>query len=310
MNFHNLDINLLLVLDALLKERNVTLAAQKLSVSQPTVSFSLKKLREAFGDELFVRTASGMQPTPVAEGLADPLTRMFDILKTEILSRQEFDPAASARTFVINTTDIGEIFFLPPILHRLRAYAPHAVVQCVCLPQHEAAQAMSSGAVDITIGYIPELKGSSIFVQRLFEHPFTCLVREGHPGIPGPITLAQYRTAEHIALVGEGHDQKRFETMIGKAEIARRVTFRSPHFSTIPFIVRDTDLIATIPKVIPYLFAEIKGLRVMPVPFALPPIPIKQYWHQKANADPAHAWLRQNIADLFLNKDPTTSMAV
>ncbi|HEU0223756.1 MAG TPA: LysR family transcriptional regulator, partial [Paracoccaceae bacterium] len=155
MNFREIDLNLLLVLDALLKERNVTAVARRLAISQPTVSFSLKKLREIFADELFVRTASGMQPTPLALELGAPLRRMLDILEGEILSPAEFDPATSSRSFIVNTTDIGEMVFLPPILQRLRAFAPKASVECICLEPRELARAMNEGEIDLAIGYLP-----------------------------------------------------------------------------------------------------------------------------------------------------------
>lgn len=310
MDFRRIDLNLLLVLDALLKDRSLTSVARRLSISQPTVSYSLKKLREFFGDELFVRTASGMQPTPKSLELSAPLGRMIAILGGEILNPPQFDPSTSSRSFVINTTDIGEMVFMPPILKRLREFAPKASVECVCLEPRELGHAMGEGGIDLAIGYMPELTGSGIRVQSLFEHPFVCLMRDGHPKIRGEMTLKQYSAAQHIALVGEGHSQKKFETMIRKSGIFRQVAFRSQHFMNIPFIVRDSDLIATVPKVIAVAFAQLPGLRALWPPFAIPPIPIKQYWHHKVGNDPAQIWLRKTMSALFLNNDPTKDFKI
>jgi DNA-binding transcriptional LysR family regulator len=310
MNFREIDLNLLLVMEAMLKEHNVTSVARKLSISQPTVSLSLKKLREIFSDELFVRTAAGMQPTPKAMELGDPLRRMIDILNSEILNPPVFDPANSNRRFIINTTDIGEMVFMPPILKRLREFAPRASVECVCLGPNELARAMSEGEIDLAIGYLPELGGGSFYVQSLFEHPFVCLVRDVHPNFHGGITLKQYRDAQHIALVGEGHSQKKFETMIRKSGIDRQIAFRSQHFMNIPFIVRDSDLVATVPKVIAVAFVHLSGLQALWPPFPVPAIPIKQYWHQRMNNDAAQIWLRKTVSELFLNRDPTTDFKI
>lgn len=305
MNYRGFDLNLLMVLDALLKERNATLVGQKLGVSQPTVSCALKKLREAFGDALFVRTAAGMVPTAKALDLADPVARVIAILQSEIFNAQDFDPATSHRTFVINTTDIGEMVFLPPLLKRLGTFAPYAKVECVCLEPDELAVAMNAGRIDLAIGYLPELDGGGIFVQSLFEHPFVCLARADHPHIGASLTLEQYKDAHHIELVGSGHSQQKFEAIIKKQGVARQIAFRSQHFMNIPFLVRDSDLIATVPKVIATAFAQVPGLKALRPPFDIPPIPIKQYWHQVNKNDFAQIWLRKTISDLFLGNDPT-----
>jgi DNA-binding transcriptional LysR family regulator len=310
MNFRDVDLNLLLVMDSMLSERNVTAVARRLNISQPTVSTSLKKLREIFGDELFVRTAAGMQPTQRAVEIGKPLERVIHILKSEILGAPEFDPATSTRTFTINTTDIGEMVFIPPIITRLREFAPRASVDCVCLDPAEIVQAMATGKVDLAIGYLPELTSSSVFVQSLFEHPFVCLLREHHPILSEKLTVETYRDAQHIALVGDGHGQKKFETMIAKSGIERHIAFRSQHFMNIPFIVRDSDLVATVPKVIAVAFAHLPGIRAALPPFDIPPIPIKQYWHQKMNNDPSQTWLRRTMSDIFQGKDPTSTFRI
>ncbi|MBR0824033.1 LysR family transcriptional regulator [Bradyrhizobium manausense] len=305
VDLRNLDLNVLLVLDGLLRDNNLSSVARKLSISQPTASYSLRKLRDIFDDELFVRTGGRMQPTAKAHALRAPLGRVIDILRNELLNQPAFDPASSRRVFVINTTDIGEMVFLPSILRLLREFAPHASVKCVCLEPLELNEAMNDGKVDLAIGYLPELTGGAIRVQSFFDHPFVCLVRDDHPTIGKKLTLRQYAEARHIGLVGEGHSQKKFETMIKKAGIGRNIAFRSQHFMNIPFIVRDSDLVATVPKVIAVAFENLPGLRALWPPFAIPRIPIKQYWHQKVANDPAQIWLRKTTGKLFLNNDPT-----
>lgn len=305
MNYREIDLNLLLVLDAMMKEQSVTAVSRKLSISQPTVSFSLKKLRETLADELFVRTGSGMQPTPRALALAGPIDQIIRIVQDEILHPPAFDPSLSDRRFVINATDIGEMVFLPPLLKALREFAPHASIESVCLDPHDLSQALCDGAVDLAIGYMPELTGSGLYTQLLFEHPFVCLASDAHPLLKNGITLEQYAGAKHISLVGEGHSQRKFEAMIEASGIKRRIVLRSQNFMNIPFIVRDSDLLATVPKVIAAAFAHMQGLAAFWPPFELPAVPIRQYWHQRMHNDAAQVWLRQTVSNLFLSNDPT-----
>jgi DNA-binding transcriptional LysR family regulator len=309
-DLRSVDLNLLLVLDELLRQRSLTVVAQRLAISQPSVSYSLRRLRDMFADELFVRAGGRMQPTAKALALSGPLGRIMAVVHAEILNPPDFDPRTSRRAFVINTTDIGEMVFMPPILSGLREFAPNATVDCVCLEPRDLGAAMSEGKIDLAIGYLPELSGGGIRVQSFFQHPFVCLVRQRHPNIGKVMTLRQYSEAQHIALVGEGHSQKKFETMIKKSGINRNIAFRSQHFMNIPFIVRDSDLVATVPKVIAVAFSHLPGLRSLWPPFSIPAIPIKQYWHQNVANDPAQIWLRRTTSKLFLNNDPTRDIRI
>lgn len=304
----NLDLPQLVVFDALVKLGSVTAVAQSLNLTQPNVSYALKKLRAAFDDELFVRSPKGMRPTAKAQELIEPISRLLAILYEEVLKPSSFSPTQSRRTFVINTTDIGEIVFLPPLLRRIREASPHISVECVCLETPALVQAMRDGDVDMALGYLPDLTSKEIYTQSLFRHPFVCMVREGHPALREGLSIESYAESEHIALVGEGHGQRKFENWIAKAGIHRHIGLRSRHFMHIPFIVRDTDLIATVPKVIAVSFMATTGLRAIQPPFNIPAIQLKQYWSERQHRDPAHVWLRHIVAELFVNKDPTVGI--
>lgn len=306
MKLRDVDINLLLVLDALLKDRNAKLSAERLGVSQPTISQALAKLRIVFDDPLFLRLRHGLEPTFLALSLAEPLERMLNILQHDILRPQEFNPKSSDRTFVINTTDIGEMVFVPPLLAALRTYAPRASIQSVSLSARELCEALSSGEVDLAIGYMPDLAGAGIMVQRLFLHPFVCLYSSANMALDAGLTREAFIAADHVALVGVGHDQEKFESVVTRSAPGRRIAFRSQHFMNIPFIIRDSRLVATVPKVIAVAFADLKGLKAALCPIPMPPIPISQYWHNKAMNDAGLKWLRKTIAGLYLNNDPTS----
>jgi DNA-binding transcriptional LysR family regulator len=183
MNYREIDLNLLLILDAMYDAGSTTLVAERLKVSQPTVSFSLGKLRDVFGDELFVRHGSSMQPTPLAQSIRDPVRRVIETVRFDILRERVFDPASAERTFSLSASDIGELVFLPLLLERLGTSAPRLNLRSLAMPPAELREAMTTGGVDLAIGYFPDLTGAGFFQQRLFEHAFTCLVRADHPTI-------------------------------------------------------------------------------------------------------------------------------
>lgn len=308
LNISRLDLNLLVVFDSMMKTRSVTAVSEALEMSQPNVSRSLKKLREFFNDELFIRAARGMQPTERALALQQPIERMIDIVRSDILDSQQFDLKSSERSFVINMTDLGELSFLPKLLKHCRQVAPKASIECVCLDSQVLLDALRDGKVDLAMGFFPELTAQTIHVQTLVKHPFICLAREGHPLTPSGLTSADYSRADHISLVGDGHAQRRFEERIARSGIERRIKLRTRNMMSIPFLVRDSDLIATVPKMLAYVCAEVGGFQVFRPPFKIDPIPISQYWTDRQHNDPAHIWLRRTIADLLQDQDPTKNV--
>src|SRR5260370_24198944 len=176
-----LDLNLLLILDGLSGERSVTAVAGRLRISQPTVSFSLNKLRDFFQDELFVRHGTKMQATPFVETIHEPVRRIIETINQEILRDHDFDPLMSQRTFCVSTSDIGEMVFLPDMLKALRGAAPRTSVRCLAMPPVELQAAMANGLVDIPLGYFPDLIRACFYQQKSFRHQFTYLDAPRHP---------------------------------------------------------------------------------------------------------------------------------
>jgi DNA-binding transcriptional LysR family regulator len=307
-NIKGLELNSLIVFEAIMKKLSVTGAADELGVNQPNVSYALKRLREAFGDELFIRTSRGLQPTAKAIELMDPIARMIGILRNEVLTPPPFDPEKTTRNFVINSTDLGEITFIPSILKYFREWSSRLSLESVCLAPQELMDAMREGKVDLAIGYYPEMNARTVYSQELDKHPMVCLARTGHPYTANGLTLDAYSRAEHVGLVGEGHSQRRLEERIADSGINRRVAFRSQNFTSIPYIVRDTDLIATVPKMLAVAFSETSGLQVFRPPFPIEDIPIKQYWTDRQRNDPGQVWLRRVIAEMFMRKDPSAEV--
>jgi DNA-binding transcriptional LysR family regulator len=305
MDYRRFDLNLLVVLDALLEERGVHATARRLGMSQPNVSFALSKLRVQMGDQLLARDGSGMRPTALGEALREPLRRVLEAIEHEILASRHFDPTIATRRFVLSTSDIGELVFLPRLIQALKREAPNITMECLSLSPTDLAQSMGDGRVDLALGYFPDLNNGPFMTQKLFDHPFTCILREGHPALDTPWTAQAFLALGHIVVSQSGRSQELFEADLHKRGHKRRIALQSPHFMSVPLLVAGSDLISTVPKAVGATFARMAPLRLIEPPFPTPLINIQQYWHRRVQDDPGVVWLRQMIARLFLGQDPS-----
>jgi DNA-binding transcriptional LysR family regulator len=294
------DLNLLRVVVALYDAGSVGRAAQTLGMSQPAMSAALARLRKAFGEPLFVRTARGMSPTARAHALAAGAREVLARIADDVLSEASFDPATTSATFTIAMSDVGEMVFLPKILESLQREAPHAVVRSVSLPPARLEQALESGEADLAVGYFPDLKSSAFFQQRLFTHRFVCLLRTDHPIRGRRLTLEQFLSLGHAVVRAEGRSQEIFEKYLERKKIARRIVLLTPHFMSIPTIIGKTDLVVTLPHAIGLFFSQAgANIKVMEPPLPIPRIELRQHWHRNAHHDPKNKWLRRLVAGLF-----------
>lgn len=298
MELHEIDLNLLVVFDRLLKERRVSRVAEQLGVSQPAVSNALAKLRRALGDELFLRTPRGMAPTPFAERLAGPVTVALATIRDGLSQRASFDPATAARTFTVGMTDIGEICFLPSLLERLRRDAPHVAISTVRNAAVDLREELESGKVDLAIGLLPQLR-TGFFQRRLFSQRYVCLMRRGHRLARRRPTLADYLAAEHLKVVSAGTGHGRIDALLERYEAPRTVRMTVPHFVSVGHLLQESDLVATVPERLAERLAGPFGLVHVPHPAPLPEVPINVFWHAKYQREPANRWLRGLILELF-----------
>jgi DNA-binding transcriptional LysR family regulator len=302
VNLREVDLNLLVVFDALLRTRSVTRAAQTLGMSQPATSFALSKLRKMLGDPLFVRTASGICPTPFAERLATPLDEILDRIRFDLLHQQDFDPATAQRSLTLAMHDIGELAFLPPIMERVAATAPGIEIRTVNLPVPEIEPALRAGEVDLVVGYFPGLQSAALFQQRLFAHSFVCLVRRDHPEIGETMTRQQFAEGRHAVVHSDDNLDDMLEAELREIGLARRVVLRLQHYLALPAVVSRSDVIVTVPYAIGVSLARMGDLKLVPTPFPARPRVVRQHWHSRFKHDPANRWIRGIVADLFLEK--------
>ena len=292
MNIEGADLNLLKVFLAIHAEGSVSRAAERLGVSQPTVSHALASLRETYRDPLFLRRAGGVTPTPRANRLAVAVRQALDLLDAAAGEGGGYDPSRSERTFRLYLTDIGETVFLPPLMAALAKEAPRVRIEAYQIDLADLAPALDSGRLDLALGYIPSLD-----VQRtvLWRERYVIVMRRGHPLAklrPTASALAKLEYAlvrAHPATTRALHD-------LGLAD---RIRLSIPHFMVLPRILAETDLAVVMP---PRLYAEFErmGRYAMWRPRAgMPWLDVSVHWAARFAADPGLAWLRGRIVQLF-----------
>lgn len=302
MDLRDIDLNLLVVFNQLLLDRSVSTAADKLGLTQPAVSNALKRLRAVLKDELFLRTSRGMEPTPYALHLAEPVIYALNALQAALTTRDSFDPKTSTRNFQLAMTDIGEMYFMPPLMVALSKMAPHVRVSTVRPNSGNLKEDMESSTVDLALGLLPNLQ-TGFFQRRLFHHQYVCVFRQGHPVAQSPMTLAQFTQLDHVGVVSANTGHGEVDGFLERAGIKRKVRLVVPHFIAVGHILQTTDLIATLPERFAQRCEAPFGLVSSPHPARIPDIAINLFWHAKFNRDPASLWMRQLLVELFADSD-------
>ncbi|HEY0709500.1 MAG TPA: LysR family transcriptional regulator [Polyangia bacterium] len=290
----SVDLNLLVVLSALLNERHVTRAARRLGLTQSAASHALARLREIFKDPLLVRRGRRLDPTPRALALLPQLERGLAELKGTIQGEPAFEPQTTQRSFVIGTTDYGQAILAEPLLRRLRREAPGVDLVMNAFPN--VIEMMDAGTMDLALGP-PTALPSGFSSQKLFSDGFMCVVRQGHPQIRGPrITLAQYLSLSHLLVAPGGSPGSLVDAELARRGRSRRVALTVTNFLVAPVVVASSDLISTGPVRLLQNLLRPYGLRGLPTPLALEGFEMHMVWHDRRARDPAHAWLRETVA--------------
>lgn len=304
MDLREFDLNLLRVLDALLKDRHVTLAARRLGMSQPAVSAALNKLRVLFDDRLFVKRSKGMDPTPRALELERPLIHVLQTIHDELLGKAAFDPRTTERCFVLIMGEIGQMVFLGHLLARFRSAAPGANIRVVSPAAAEREGLLDDGRADLAIGHFPHWQQPNLFQQRLYARPLVCVARKNHAALArGPLTLEAFGALEHAVVGAESNFQHLYEPQLRRLGVRRRVVLELPNMSTAPQVLAQSDLLAIVPELLAEIYCREGALRIVELPFELPAYEVKQFWHRKLDQDPAVTWLRQLLAADFQPRD-------
>ena len=303
----NIDLNLLLVFDVLYRTRSATRAAEALHLTQPAVSNALKRLRETFGDVLFVKTAEGMQPTPRADAIAALLDEGFAPLRLALQAGRAFNPATATRSFRLYVSDVGQAVFVPPLVAHLRKAASGIRIVTTDPPLDAAQQMMKLGQIDLAIGMFRDLHGD-FRQQVLFHEGYVALLRRDHPAEGERLSLDAFFAADHVIYQPTAGSHALFEAELNalclKIGKVRRVALQLAHSSALEQILSSGDFIACVPDSLARALAGRNGVRAAALPFDIATVPIAQFWHERFQRDEGHHWLRALIHALFHDHHP------
>lgn len=305
INIRHLDLNLLVVFEALMQERNVTRTADRLGLSQPAISLSLRRLRESLGDPLLVRTRGGMRPTRRAEQIFSTVAQALDSVRNVLQTGAPFKPSQAQRSFNVMMSDIGEIVYLPRLIRRLQQHAPGVRLSVKRLARSRVHDDLASGNIDLAIGWMERVE--NLCRDDLFEERFVGIVSPNHPRIERRLTLAQLVNEWHLIVGREDFGSDNLflskigtdENELAQALRRRKVAIQIPHFLAVPNIVCSTELVCIVPRQLGAVYANLGQVRTVTLPTGFASFTVSQFWHRRFETDEGASWLRGIIHDLF-----------
>jgi LysR family nod box-dependent transcriptional activator len=295
MHLRKFDLNLLVALDALLRERNVTRAGEQIGLTQSAMSAELRRLRHMFGDELLVRVGREYRLTALGRELVEPLREVITRIEGTIGHRASFDPATQARTFTITMSDYAMLLLLHPLLQRAEREAPGVTIE-VHPFKAPFARALASGDADLIIGPAGVTEGACS--QALFTDRFVCIVSADHPDVGDRMTSELFESLPHLTVAWQPPLRSIADVHFEGAGVHRRVELTTESFALAPFLVGGTRLVAVVQERLALRMREVAGIKLLEPPFPAPVLEETMYWSALAHADPAHAWLRSTIVEV------------
>ena len=295
MRLSAFDLNLLLAFEALMEERSVSRAAERLAVSQSAMSHTLARLRKAIGDPLFVRTPRGVRPTPRAVALIGPVHEALTRIEEALAPEHQLDLSTISRTFTILTNSALEFLFFPILTALLQKTAPRVNLESVHIRSRNVAQELEEAVASAAIvrsGVFPESLASHV----LFRSRQVCLVRRDHPTVGDAVGVDQYSRLGHIEVNRWGAGgPSGVDRWLGERGMARRIAVTTTGILTIPHLLAGSDLIATLGERVAKKLSEDYPLRVVEPPFGRAPYPLALVWHKRDERDPLHRWFRSLV---------------
>jgi DNA-binding transcriptional LysR family regulator len=296
LHLASLDLNLLVVLEALIDTGSVTASAERLRLSQSATSHALARLRSALGDPLFVRGRAGLVPTDRVLAIAGPLRDALARVREAVAPAPAFEPKTSERRFLVRTGDYAELVLVPRLAARLAQVAPR-VDLWLSPGEGDALDDLARGDIDVFLApRLPQFRRADVRERKLFDERFVSVVRRGHPRARAGWTVAEFAALDHAFVAPSGRPGGTVDDVLTRHGLSRRVAVQLPHFLAAPFIVAETDLVLTIPARVAMTFASSLPLRMIAPPVALEGFTMSLMWHERRHHDPAHAWFRNEVA--------------
>src|SRR3954468_10527446 len=290
MNWRMLDLNLLVVFDAVVQERSATRAAAKLNMTQPAISHALARLRSTLRDDLFVRTPDGMEPTPYAERLVGPVRTALENLHTALDGAASFDPETAERGFAVAMDNRAVVLLAAPLAAAVGEQAPHVQLDIRPSGTLKLPELLDRGELDLAVGGLaaPAERFSD---RRLFNNDFVAVVRRRHPAaIDGTISLRALGGYPHLILSSTGEETDFVDAHLARHNLSRRVTLRAPLLAAAT--LAQSEMIAVLSESTARTFADSAPLEMLTLPFPSPQLMTEMMWHRRVDSVPAHQWLR------------------
>lgn len=301
MTTPDIDLQLLRCLDALVTERHVTRAAERLGMSQSGMSTALARLRTVFDDPILVRTPKGMQLSENAAEIAGAARRALNEIDFAMARRGPFDPATSSMTFNLMGSDYFGLMILPGLIERVRAQAPHVLIKVASPQPSRIRESLANSETDMVVGFYHEI-ADGLYQTVVAQEALCCAVSKNHSTIQGSLSQADYAAADHIYFGSPPEMVSSIEVMLERAlpllGIERRTCVQVPTFGVMPRILARTDLLATLPVRVAESFAQTLPLQVLKLPFELPSLPVRAIWHERMHENNAHRWLRGLVQEV------------
>ena len=301
MSFLTLDLNLLRVFDAVMTEQNLTRAASRLAMTQPAVSNAVKRLRDALGDELLIRTAHGVKPTARAESLWPSVRRALADLE-EAVAPRSFELAKAHATFRMAMADATAGLLLPPLVRVIENEAPGIDIRMVPFTTREPRPQLLRGDIDLAIGFFPgvvaQLQGATdtpIRHERLYAGEYVCVMRKEHVLADKELTLDAYCSANHLLVSFSGRARGLVDDALMSMNRERRILLTVNQFFTAGRVVANSDLVMVLPRHLIEATGMTEALVAKELPFSMPEVHIDMLWHERDARSPGHQWLREQL---------------
>lgn len=296
MRLSQIDLNLFIVFDAIYQQRNLTRAAEVLCITQPAVSNALGRLRNTLNDPLFVRTSQGMSPTPMSENIVGRVQEALQLLNTSVTEGEIFEPEQTDKVFRLSMNDLAEATILPNLLEHLETVAPNIGIECYQVARGDVERELAAGTLDLALDS-PLISGTQLCTKSLIKQRYACVVRRDHPLVGDSLTLDQYLALDHILVSSRRKGASYEDTALNKMGRQRRVRTRVQHYQVAPLLVERTDMALTMPM----SMAKKYDLKILEVPFSLPPLDWNLFWHKSADHDKANLWMRELLTHIYVD---------
>jgi DNA-binding transcriptional LysR family regulator len=302
MELGNVDLNLLVVFEAIYSGGSISRAGKQLGMSQPAVSNALARLRELMDDALFVRTRRGVDPTVRARRLIGPVREALSLIQGQLERERPFDLASCKRLFRILMFDPIEPIMVPPVLRQITRGGPGVAIECVPATA-DFADGLRGGTIDLAC-YAYPVNAPDIVVVPIVSTDAVVIARRGHPGIGKALDIATYGALGHVTLVPELRAVANIDQDIARYGVTRRVVYMVNKTWSIAPIVARTDLLGTLPRWFAQAIARNIDVAIYDMPVKVPQHVVYMLWHQKSTGDPGHQWLRQTMLAAMREKAP------